>query len=102
MAKAFIEKGAKVYIGWDGPISPEHTDKATEQLLSNIVSKNQTIGEAIDNAMKTAGSDPNYQSSLTYYPLEAENYVITTSSPALNKSIFSFAPGYAYCCNKHR
>jgi hypothetical protein len=79
MAKAFIEKGAKVYIGWDGPISPEHTDKATEQLIRNIVPKNQTISEAIDNTMKTTGSDPNYQSRLTYYPLKAENYIITTS-----------------------
>jgi hypothetical protein len=90
MAEAFVEKGAKVYIGWDGSISPEHTDKATEQLLSNIVSKNQTIGEAIENAMKTVGSDPNYhQSKLTYYPLKAENYVITTSNSALDTNQYS-------------
>lgn len=68
MAKAFIEKGANVYIGWDGSVSPEHTDKATEQLLINIITKNQTIDEAIDNTMNTVGSDPNYHSRLTHYP----------------------------------
>lgn len=68
MEKAFIEKGANVYIGWDGSVSPEHTDKATEQLLINIITKNQTIDEAIDNTMNTVGSDPNYHSRLTHYP----------------------------------
>ena len=76
MAEAFVEKGADVYISWDGPVSPEHTDKATDQFLRNIISKNQTLGEAIE----TVGSDPDYNSLLAYYPLEAEGYTITKKS----------------------
>jgi hypothetical protein len=31
MAEAFVEKGAKVYIGWNQPVSASHTDTATTQ-----------------------------------------------------------------------
>lgn len=77
MAEAFIENGANIYISWDGPVTPEHTDKATDQLLRNLVSKNQAVGEAISNTMNTAGSDPYYNSLLAYYPSKVENYIIT-------------------------
>jgi len=77
MAKAFIEKGANAYISWDGSVSQEHTDNAADQLIRNLISKNQTIGEAINNTMNTVGSDPNYHSQLAYYPPEAENLTVT-------------------------
>lgn len=76
MAKAFVEKGVNVYISWDGPVSPEHTDKAIDQLIRNLVSNNQTIGEAIDNI----SPDPHYNSRLAYYPSEAGDYPITRTA----------------------
>jgi len=78
MAEAFIEKGANVYISWDGLVSPRHTDKAINKLVNNLVSRNQTIGEAIDDAMNTVGPDPNYHSRLAYYPSQAEGFIIAT------------------------
>lgn len=80
MAEAFIEKGAGVYISWDGPVTAEHTDKAADQLLRNLVSKNQTIVEAIRTTMNTVGPDPYYHSRLAYYPSEARDYIVTKNS----------------------
>jgi len=88
MAKALIEKGANVYISWNGSVTSEHTDKATDQLLRNLIFKNQTIGEAINNTMNTAGPDPDYHSLLSYYPSESTDYIITTKPKTVSISTF--------------
>ncbi len=80
MAEAFIEKGANIYISWDGLVSPGHTDRAIGQLVNNLVSKNQTVSEAIDNTMNTVGPDPKYHSRLAYFPSEAEDFIIATEA----------------------
>jgi hypothetical protein len=64
--EAFIEKGAKVFISWDGWIDPSDNDEAAALLLEYLIDKNETIGEAV-NAI------PMYSSSfglakMTYYP----------------------------------
>jgi hypothetical protein len=71
MAQAFIEKGAEAYIGWNKGVSASHTDTATISLLQHLITEKQTIKQAIDSTMKEAGTDPTYNSQLTYYPLEA-------------------------------
>jgi hypothetical protein len=71
MAEAFIDKGAKAYIGWKGSVSASHTDTATISLLQHLITEKQTIKQAIDNTMKEVGTDPTYNSQLAYYPLEA-------------------------------
>jgi hypothetical protein len=73
MAHAFIEKGAKAYIGWNASVSATHTDTATINLLQHLITQKQTIKQAIDNTMKEVGTDPVYNSQLTYYPLKLEN-----------------------------
>ena len=75
MPQAFIEKGAKVYVGWDLAVSADHTDRATVQLL-NYLTKNQTIRQAVENTMDDVGPDPLSESILDYYPTEAQNHVI--------------------------
>jgi len=75
MPQAFIEKGAKVYIGWDLAISAGHTDKATVQLLTYLT-QNQTIEQAVENTMDEVGPDPISESVLLYYPTEAQNHII--------------------------
>ncbi|NVM20244.1 MAG: hypothetical protein HWN68_00505 [Desulfobacterales bacterium] len=45
-ATAFLHKGAKAYIGWDGIVSARHTDRATVQLLKHLLVEKQTIGNA--------------------------------------------------------
>jgi hypothetical protein len=68
MAEAFIEKGAKVYIGWTSSISASHTDTATAHLLQHLIAEKQTTKQAVVNTVKEVGPDPTYNSQLTYYP----------------------------------
>jgi len=73
MARALIQKGAKVYISWDKSISVNHTDQATAYLLKHLITEKQTIGQATDETMKEVGFDPAYKSQLSYYPLEVRD-----------------------------
>jgi hypothetical protein len=70
MAKAFIDKGAKVYIGWDKSVETAHTDIATTYLLQCLVAKNQTIKYAVNETNSEVKPDPTYGSVLDYYPKE--------------------------------
>lgn len=72
MAQAFINKGAKVYIGWDGPVGINHTDQATVQLLKSLILHNRTIKRAVTETKEIVGEDPTYNSTLHYYPKTAE------------------------------
>ena len=78
MADAFINKGAKVYISWDGPVGIDHTDQATVQLLKSLILHNRTIKRAVTETMEIVDKDPTYNSTLHYYPKTAEvgNYTI--------------------------
>lgn len=76
MAQAFTEKGAKAYIGWTGPVSAPHTDAATQQLLTHLITEQKTIAQAIQETINEVGTDPTYKSTLSYYPIEAANQKI--------------------------
>jgi hypothetical protein len=76
MAEAFIEKGAKAYIGWNQSVSASHTDQATIYLLTHILIEKQTIEQAVENTMKEVGPDPAYNGLLIYYPISSGNYTI--------------------------
>jgi hypothetical protein len=72
MAEAFIQKGAKVYIGWTSSVSASHTDQATTVLLQCLILEKQTVKQAVENATKEVGPDPAFNAVLQYYPLDAE------------------------------
>jgi len=76
MAEAFIQKGAKAYIGWKGAVSASHTDTATTRLLQHLITDKQTTNQAIDNTMKEVGPDPTHNSILSYYPIVAGDQTI--------------------------
>jgi hypothetical protein len=76
IADAFIQKGAKVYIGWNESVSASHTDAASTRLLKHLVTEKQTIQDAIENTMNEVGPDPINKSFLQYYPLEARGQTI--------------------------
>jgi len=86
MAEAFIKRGAKVCIGWNGLVSTPHTDNATTRLLQYLVQRN-TIREAVNETMKEVGpeksyvSSQGYESELEYYPKNDDvgNYIIQFS-----------------------
>jgi len=71
MAKAFIDKGAKVYIGWYNSVSVSHTDTATIKLLQHYLIEKLTLKQSIQETFKEVEFDPAYKSLLIYYPLEA-------------------------------
>jgi hypothetical protein len=71
MAEAFIQKGAKAYIGWNGSVSASYTDQATACLLRHLIVENQTIKEAVNETMNEVGPDPSDKSILMFYPDKA-------------------------------
>jgi len=77
MAKAFVEKSAKAYIGWNGSVSASHTDQATTRLLQHLITEKQTIKQAVENTNNEVGPDPVDESVLLYYPNTlVDNYII--------------------------
>ena len=66
MAKELRQRGAKVYIGWTGPVSILHTDQSTIRLLQNLLQENQTIREAVQEISPELW--PTGWSKLDYYP----------------------------------
>jgi len=82
MAKAFVNKGAKVYIGWDGPVGVDYTDQATIHLLQSLILENETIEKAVGEVEP----DPYYNSQLDFYPAEVGNYRITNLAKGLTSS----------------
>jgi len=76
LAKAFISKGAQVYISWSKSVLLYHTDTATVLLLQHLVAQKQTVEQSVKETMKEIGSDPESHSVLLYYPPELGNYTL--------------------------
>jgi hypothetical protein len=89
MAEAFIEKGAKAYIGWNGSVSASYTDEATANLLQHLILERQTIGQAVENTDKQVGADPVYNSLLTYYPPKVGEQTITQNFSSSNNAMYA-------------
>jgi len=70
MAEAFVQKGAKAVVAWDGLVSPQHTDAAIERLLQYLLKDRLTLQEAVTQTMAEVGPDPSYESVLRLYPSE--------------------------------
>ena len=71
MADAFVAKGARAVVGWDGMVSASHTDAATERLLQHLVVDKLDAQEAVARTMNEVGPDPEFGSVLRVYPPEA-------------------------------
>jgi hypothetical protein len=67
-AEAFVRKGAKVVVGWDGRVSAEHTDAAAEQLLRHLLADGLGVEVAVARTMAELGPDPDFESRLLVYP----------------------------------
>ena len=70
IAKALVDKGAKAVVSWNGLVSGDHTDTATETLLRHLVTEGLPLGEAVDKTAAEVGPDPAYASVLRLYPPE--------------------------------
>jgi hypothetical protein len=83
MAEAFIEKGAKAYISWNGSVSAGHTDRATASLLRHLVTEKQTVQDAVQHTMDDVGPDPTDNSILTFYPNNAgASFLLSSTTTA--------------------
>jgi len=75
MANAFINKGAKAYIGWTGLVNPSHTDSETIKLLRRLLEEDQTIMDAVSTVSPDWSFFP--PSEMKFYPLSAGNLRIS-------------------------
>lgn len=81
MAKAFVKKGAKVYISWNGLVSINHTDQATTRLLKSLILEKQTI----EGAVEGISPDSAYNSRLSFYPTGAgSDRIINPASSSIS------------------
>lgn len=71
MAEAFIEKGAKAYVGWKVPVGIGETDQATTHMLRHFLIERTTLEESIRQTFKEIEIVPEFNNQLTYYPPEA-------------------------------
>lgn len=70
MAEAFVGKGAKAVVGWNGLVSARHTDGATERLLQHLLIDGLPMPEAVGQTMAEVGPDPANGSTLLVHPSE--------------------------------
>lgn len=64
LADAFIEKGAKAYIGWTDRVGFLFTDAETTKLLERLLVLDRTIDEAISGSL----TDPTYGGEMRCHP----------------------------------
>lgn len=81
-ASAFIEKGAKAYIGWTGSVSAAHTDRTTIRLLKELLEKDRPVKEAVFGTMRTVGPDPKFNSTLLFWPIQAGEETLSDKDKA--------------------
>jgi hypothetical protein len=68
LAEAFVDKGASVYVAWNGSVELYYVDDATPYLMRQLCSGNLTIKEAMDRTMDVIGPDPEHGAGLKCYP----------------------------------
>jgi hypothetical protein len=68
LAEAFVDRGASVYVGWNGSVELHYIDEATPYLIEQLCFGNRTIREAVGSTMSVIGPDPVHKAGLEYYP----------------------------------
>jgi hypothetical protein len=71
LARAFIEKGAAAYLGWDATIGLDYVDDATIDLVHGLLGYQLSIQDSSAQVLKDNGPDPTWGAGLKYYPLSA-------------------------------
>jgi hypothetical protein len=92
-AEAFVEKGVKVFISWDGWIDPNVNDDAVAHLLDYLINKNDTVGVAVNKIPPSYSSEFGW-SELHYYPPDVADYHIPNyrQNDVSNNSGFMIIP----------
>jgi hypothetical protein len=71
LAQAFIDKGASVYLGWNGNVLLGYVDEAAATLIQNLCKENLAVEQAVRNTMAELGPDPDWNTWLDFYPSES-------------------------------
>jgi len=79
MAMAFIDKGAKAYVGWTEIVLPKDTDHETFRLLEMLLNENRTLVDALSrtNLYSYIAGNKTIYSHMWFYPSSAENLTIS-------------------------
>jgi len=72
MAAAFIQRGAKAYVGWSDIIFPQDTDKETTRLVGMLLDENLTVGDAVSDARAYTYSGTPYPNSTQVINVRSE------------------------------
>ncbi|MEA3345715.1 MAG: hypothetical protein U9Q78_05650 [Chloroflexota bacterium] len=64
LARAFLDRGASVVIGWNGMVDLSHNNEAILHLLRSMTVEGLSPQEAVEEAREEIGPDPEYGSSL--------------------------------------
>jgi hypothetical protein len=91
MADAFIQKGAKAFISYNGPVSEMYTDNATVCLLRHFVTEKHTVQDAVKETMNDVGPDPQYKSILMFYPNNAGENLLLANNTTVTTPTFTAA-----------
>ena len=71
LAEALIARGASVVISWDRSVGLDHVDESTAILVGHLLSDRMTVERAVVATIVETGPDPEYGSSLRFYPPSA-------------------------------
>jgi hypothetical protein len=79
MAMAYIDKGAKAYVGWTDIVLPKDTDSETFRLLQMLLNENRTLVDAVSrtNGYTYHGDHQTIYSHMRFYPSSEENLTIS-------------------------
>jgi len=67
LAKAFVDKGASIYLAWDRSVELYYVDQATPHLVNQLCSGGLTIRQAVRNTMDVIGPDPSHGAELLFH-----------------------------------
>jgi hypothetical protein len=89
MAEAFIEKGAKAYIGWTDIVYPQDTDNETISLLNMLLIENKPLGDAISKtrSYQTQFENQTFTTHLDFYPKSGPNSAVNLTISDLVKDV---------------
>jgi hypothetical protein len=68
LARAFIDKGASAFFGWDATVGLTYVDGVTPVLLKKLLFDKISVAKAISETLSEKGPDPDYGAGLQYYP----------------------------------
>ena len=64
MARAFLSKGCRAYVGWSTFVSASHADRTLRTLIIHVYVDGMAVAEAVEATMREVGPDPDYNSTL--------------------------------------